>query len=98
MLGVDMALLAAKGKIHSVSLFTGDSDCIPAVEAVKQEGVVVTLWHGSTERENAPSRDLFRCCDERYDIATIISDCLQPEREGRPNNSNTRAARARNTA
>jgi uncharacterized LabA/DUF88 family protein len=56
MLGVDMALLAAKGKIHSIALFTGDSDTIPAVEAVKPEGVVVTLWHGSLEKENAPSR------------------------------------------
>ena len=46
MLGVDMALLAGKGKITHTALFAGDSDTIAAVEAVKQEGVIVTLWHG----------------------------------------------------
>ena len=65
MLGVDMALLAGKGKINSVALFSGDSDHIPAVEAVKQEGVIVTLWHGALEGANAPSRELFKICDER---------------------------------
>jgi uncharacterized LabA/DUF88 family protein len=55
MLGVDMALLAGKGKITSVALFTGDSDTIPAVEAVKQEGVLVTLWHGALSGGNSLS-------------------------------------------
>ncbi|ENZ83129.1 hypothetical protein OR37_00904 [Caulobacter vibrioides OR37] len=76
MLGVDMALLAAKGKVTSIAIFTGDSDVIPAVEVVKQEGVVVHLWHGAmgAGAQNAPSRDLHQMCDERSAVATIIND------------------------
>lgn len=43
MVGVDMALLAGKGKITNVALLTGDSDYMPSIEAVKREGVLVTL-------------------------------------------------------
>ena len=32
MIGVDMALLAGKGKITNAVIFTGDSDVIPALE------------------------------------------------------------------
>jgi uncharacterized LabA/DUF88 family protein len=67
MFGVDMALLAGKGKIARVALFTGDSDLIPAVEAVKSEGVVVTLWHSSSPRSR-PSTDLYECCDDRVEL------------------------------
>lgn len=79
MLGVDMALLAAKGKVTSISIFTGDSDVIPAVDVVKQEGVVVSLWHGATGNgaQNAPSRDLHQMCDERFGVAGIINDILR---------------------
>lgn len=72
MLGVDMALLAGKGKITSIALFAGDSDTIPAVEAVKQEGVLVTLWHGSFQGRQAPSRELFKLCDDRVEFTSQI--------------------------
>lgn len=72
MLGVDMALLAGKGKITSIALFTGDSDTIPAVEAVKQEGVTVTLWHGALKGEQGPSRELYKLCDERVELSAAI--------------------------
>ncbi len=72
MLGVDMALLAGKGKITSVALFTGDSDTIPAVEAVKQEGVIVILWHGSLRGQCSPSRELYKLCDERVELTPKI--------------------------
>jgi uncharacterized LabA/DUF88 family protein len=54
MIGVDMALLARKGKVTNVGLLTGDSDYIPSVEAVKREGVLVTLWHGSFSANTRP--------------------------------------------
>jgi uncharacterized LabA/DUF88 family protein len=77
MLGVDMTLLAAKGKITSLALFSGDSDTIPAVDAAKQEGVVVRLWHGSRTGYQAPSRDLYQKCDDRVELtADIISRIL----------------------
>jgi uncharacterized LabA/DUF88 family protein len=71
MVGVDMALLAAKGKIYRVALFSGDSDLMPAVEAVKREGVLVSLWHGVGEKTK-PSRDLFAICDERRELTKDI--------------------------
>lgn len=46
MLGVDMVQLAATRQIQKAILVAGDSDLLPAVEATKQLGVVVSLWHG----------------------------------------------------
>jgi len=81
MVGVDMALLAAKGKVTSVAVFTGDSDIIPALEAVKREGVLVTLWHGSFSPNTRPSRELFEIADERKELtAEIVESILLTKR------------------
>ena len=58
MLGVDMALLAGKSRIAKVALLTGDSDFTPAVEAVKAEGVLTTVWHGGLSDQTRPSAEL----------------------------------------
>lgn len=73
MLGVDMALMAVKQRVDRIVLVTGDSDTIPAVEAIKPEGVVVTLLHGPWEGRSRPSRELYQIVDERVaiDAATI---------------------------
>jgi uncharacterized LabA/DUF88 family protein len=68
MFGVDMALLAGKGKITNVAIFTGDSDLIPAIEAVKREGVLVSLWHGTTPATSAPGKEILEIADERHPI------------------------------
>jgi uncharacterized LabA/DUF88 family protein len=80
MVGVDMALLAGKGKITSLALLSGDSDFIPSIEAVKREGVVVTLWHGRRfNDETAPSRELFDLCDERCELtAEVLKQVARP--------------------
>jgi len=75
MVGVDMALLAGKGKITRLALLSGDSDLIPAIQAVKNEGVVITLWHGSYSKETSPSQELYDICDDRV--------VLSPERISR---------------
>ena len=67
MIGVDMAILASKERITSVSLLSGDSDLIPAIEAVKREGVVVALWHGST-KDSLPGVDIVQISDLRFPI------------------------------
>lgn len=72
MLGVDMALLAGKHVITNVALLTGDSDYIPSVEAVKREGILVTLWHGSNRFETRPHRELIEICDERRELTPEI--------------------------
>jgi len=77
MVGVDMALLAGKGKITRLALFSGDSDLIPAIQAVKNEGVIVTLWHGSYSEETSPSRELYDICDDRILLsAEVVSRLL----------------------
>lgn len=78
MLGVDMALLAAKGRIANIVLFSGDSDCIPAIEAVKSEGVLTTLWHGSRSLQTRPSHELIEACDERRELTgEIVASILR---------------------
>ncbi|MGA2721915.1 MAG: NYN domain-containing protein [Bryobacteraceae bacterium] len=68
MIGVDMALLAGKGKITNAAILTGDSDLMPAIESVKREGVLTTLWHGGLIPENRPSSELYALVDERRQL------------------------------
>lgn len=63
LLGVDLALLAAKHQISDAAILAGDSDFLPAIEAAKREGVVIHLYHG-----NSAHRDLLAHCDERIRI------------------------------
>ncbi|HEY2955546.1 MAG TPA: NYN domain-containing protein [Candidatus Eisenbacteria bacterium] len=85
MVGVDMAMLAGKGKITSLALLSGDSDFIPSIEAVKREGVIVTLWHGRRgQEETAPSRELYDLCDERRELSPEL--LRRVSRPARPSN------------
>ena len=72
MLGVDMALLAGKGRLAEVVLLSGDSDFVPAIEAVKKEGILTALWHGSIRPNFGPSRELLQSCDEQYELTADI--------------------------
>ncbi len=58
LLAIDMIKLALKGKIQHIILITGDSDFVPAVQFVKEEGILVHLWHA----ENCSS-ELSQTCD-----------------------------------
>jgi uncharacterized LabA/DUF88 family protein len=60
LLGVDLALLAAKHQISDAAVLAGDSDFLPAIDAAKAEGVVLHLFHGQY-----PHHDLLTACDER---------------------------------
>ena len=74
-----MALLAGKGKITNAAIFTGDSDIIPAIESVKREGVLVTLWHGSFSVNTRPSRELYEIADERKELtAELVREIILP--------------------
>lgn len=74
MLGVDLAILAGTRQITHAALLAGDSDFLPAVQAAKQQGVLVTLWHG---RHNPPHDELWRECDERMLITQEIIDAIK---------------------
>lgn len=76
MIGVDMTLLAVKGKISHLALFSGDADLLPAVEAVKSEGIIVTLWHGGFHTNDAPARELYEKTDERKELTQQIVDSI----------------------
>ncbi len=71
LLSVDMVQLAARGHIRQAVLIAGDSDFIPAVDVTKNEGVVVSLYHGS----NCHS-DLLAKVDERVRIDQALIDSV----------------------
>ena len=71
LLGVDLVLLAAKGRIQEAVLVAGDSDFIPAVSAAQNEGVLVRLFHGG-----APHTDLWEMADEQVRIDQGLIDSV----------------------
>ena len=71
LMGVDLALFAAKHQITDAAVLAGDSDFLPAIEAAKPEGVVVHLFHGLS-----PHRDLVSTCDERTRIDQAFIDSI----------------------
>ena len=79
MLGVDMVQLAATRQIQKAILVAGDSDLLPAVEATKQLGVVVSLWHGpyGVGRANTVHRELLDACDDRAEITQSLIDSVR---------------------
>ena len=79
MLGVDMVQLAATRQINRAVLVAGDSDFVPAIEVVKQHGVLTVLWHGpmrSGSRSNV-HRELWDTCDERNELTHDIVTALK---------------------
>ena len=76
-LGVDMVLLAVKGRIGRAILITGDSDFLPAIRAAKSEGVLIHLFHGTGPQQ--PHRDLWEEVDDRTVITPdLLSHFLLP--------------------
>lgn len=74
MLGVDLAILAGTRQITHAALLAGDSDFLPAVQAAKQQGVLVTLWHG---KQSPPHDELWRECDERMLLTQSLVDSIK---------------------
>jgi uncharacterized LabA/DUF88 family protein len=60
-----MVSLALTRQITKAILLAGDSDFMPAVEVVKQNGVLVELWHGPKDTVHD---ELWRACDDRVEI------------------------------
>ncbi len=63
LLAIDMIKLALKGKIQQIILITGDSDFVPAVQFVKEEGILVHLRHAESY-----SKELSQTCDTSMQI------------------------------
>ena len=68
LLAIDMIKLALKNKIQHIVLVTGDSDFVPAVQYVKEEGVMVHLRHA----ESSYSKELSQICDTSKQISKKV--------------------------
>lgn len=85
-LGLDFALLSGKGQITHAALVAGDSDFIPAVEIAKQEGVIVTLFHGPTKdkrEESNYAQELWSAADERIELTQSFMESVRLIRQTR---------------
>jgi uncharacterized LabA/DUF88 family protein len=71
-LAVDLVLLATKRQITRAAIVTGDSDFLPAIQAAKNEGVLIHLFHGGGD--NRPHRDLWDTADSRTEITMALID------------------------
>jgi len=69
-LAVDLVLLATKRQITRAAIVTGDSDFLPAIQAAKNEGVLIHLFHGGGD--NRPHRDLWDTADSRTEITMAL--------------------------
>ena len=76
LLGVDMVRLAASGRLSHVVLVTGDGGFVPALQVVKQFGVVTVLWHGPrrSRRGSSVHDELWDACDERHETTKDLLD------------------------
>ena len=73
LLGVDLVLLAAKQRITHATIFAGDSDFLPAISVAKNEGVLITLCHGTT---HPPHDDLWKSADERIPLTQDVINSI----------------------
>jgi uncharacterized LabA/DUF88 family protein len=71
-LGLDFALLSAKGQIGHIAVVAGDGDLIPALCVAKDEGIVVWLFHGprvsKQDGRSTFADDLWQTADERHEM------------------------------
>jgi len=73
LLAIDMLKLALKGAIQKIILLSSDSDFVPVVRALRDEGMNVTLYHYKVDdKEDLDkqcfSQDLYEECDERKQL------------------------------
>ena len=64
LMAVDLVRMSSRRQIEKAVLVTGDSDLVPAVEAARDEGVVVVVYYSPNSRHD----ELLQACDERYEI------------------------------
>ena len=72
LLTVDLIQHSTKGHISKAIVVAGDSDFVPAIAVAKNEGVVVTLYHGQSCHD-----DLRQAADEHYRIDQPLVDSVR---------------------
>jgi uncharacterized LabA/DUF88 family protein len=78
LLAVDLVQLASKHIITHAAIATADNDFVPVIEAAKNEGVLVTLYHSRTLGKH---QDLWMCADERRVIDNAFVNNVARERQ-----------------
>jgi uncharacterized LabA/DUF88 family protein len=81
LLAIDLISLSSKQQIQKAFLIAGDADYVPVVDAAKDEGVKVTLYH-SEALQTTPeglqvkkySDELWQACDQREPITKQLID------------------------
>jgi uncharacterized LabA/DUF88 family protein len=63
-IAVDLVRMSSNRQIDRAILIAGDSDLVPAIEAARDAGVVVTLYYSPKSVHN----ELLQSCDERVEI------------------------------
>lgn len=79
LLAIDMLKLALKGAIQQVIIVASDSDFIPAVRALKDEGIMVHIYYYN-DRDFGFSRELVSECDDRHELTKEHFDDYKPQR------------------
>ncbi len=79
-LGIDVAKLASTKQIQRIVLIAGDSDFVPALNAAKLEGVLVTLYYS---RSGVIHDSLYEVCDDRLEITKELLERCKRERRVR---------------
>jgi uncharacterized LabA/DUF88 family protein len=75
-IGLDIATLALRERIHVFAIISGDSDIIPAVTYAKDLGVLIRLVHGPLRTYHTELWDL---ADERLEITSeVVIDLIRP--------------------
>jgi uncharacterized LabA/DUF88 family protein len=69
---VDLTRLVWQKAIQRAAIITGDGDFVPAIEDIKNAGVVVSLYY----TRNACAEQLINICDERYIIDQTFIDSI----------------------
>jgi len=64
LIAVDLVRMSSNRQIDRAVLIAGDSDLVPAIEAARDAGVVVTLYYSPNSCHN----ELLQNCDERVEI------------------------------
>lgn len=79
-MAVDLVRMSSNRQIEKAVLVTGDSDLVPAIEAARDEGVVVVLFYSPNSRHD----ELLQACDERYEISRNLIEKTKLVTAARP--------------
>jgi uncharacterized LabA/DUF88 family protein len=75
-IGLDLAALVSRRRVDLIALVAGDSDLLPAVKRVQEDGALVRLIHGS---KASYDQDLWDEADERRAVTgDIVTRMLLP--------------------